>query len=402
MVLKNIQLVFIAFLMSIFTVNYSYSQMHHDAVVHNTEHDSNIEEEFNAGEMIIEHIIDSYEWHLITIDHHHYSIYLPVIIYHEGSFVTFMSSEFVDHHTHGKKPVFIDENGEVIHYDDQGHGPDAAFGLAIMKEGGNKGKIAYIDADEYFNHHIVKEITEGGLPWDISITKNVVALWFSIVLILVIFISIAKSYKTRKGMAPKGMQSILEPLIVFIRDDIAKSSIGEKKYQKFLPYLLTIFFFIFFNNLLGLVPIIPGGANLTGNIAITMVLALLTFVVSSFSANKNYWVHMVNTPGVPWWLKFPIPLMPIVEIMGLFIKPFVLMVRLFANITAGHIIILGFISLIFIFGGMNIYLGYGVSILSIAFTLFLSLLEFLVAFIQAYVFTLLSALYIGAAVEESH
>ena len=398
MVLKDIRLVFIALLVSFFTVNYSYSQTHHDAVDHNAEHKTSVEKEFNAGEMIIEHIIDSYEWHLITIEDHHYSIYLPVIIYHEGSFITFMSSEFVDHHNHGKKPVFIDENGNVIHDEST----QAAFGLAIMHEGANKGKVAYIDVDEYKNHQTIKENTESGLPWDISITKNVVALWFSIVLILFVFISVAKSYKVRKGMAPKGMQSVMEPLIVFIRDDIAKSSIGEKKYQKYLPYLLTIFFFIFFNNLLGLIPIIPGGANLTGNIAITMVLALLTFVITSFSANKNYWVHMVNTPGVPWWLKFPVPLMPVVEIMGLFIKPFVLMVRLFANITAGHIIILGFISLIFIFGGMNIYLGYGVSILSIAFTLFLSLLEFLVAFIQAYVFTLLSALYIGAAVEESH
>jgi F-type H+-transporting ATPase subunit a len=203
-------------------------------------------------------------------------------------------------------------------------------------------------------------------------------------------------------LAPKGAQSVFEPLIVFIRDDIAKSSIGEKKYEKYVPFLLTIFFFIFFNNLLGLVPIIPGGANLTGNIAVTGVLAVFTFIITTFSANKNYWVHIYNTPGVPWWLKFPVPLMPIVELMGVFTKPFVLMVRLFANITAGHIIVLGFISLIFIFGAMSPVAGYGVSIVSVAFSLFMLLLEFLVAFIQAYVFTLLSALYFGAAVEEHH
>ena len=161
-------------------------------------------------------------------------------------------------------------------------------------------------------------------------------------------------------------------------------------------------FFIYFINLLGLVPFFPGGANLTGNIAVTMVMALFTFIITSFSANKNYWVHIVNTPGVPWWLKIPVPLMPIVELMGVFTKPFVLMVRLFANITAGHIIVLGFMSLIFIFGNMSPAIGYGVSVVSVAFAVFMGLLEILVAFIQAYVFTLLSALYFGMATEEHH
>jgi F-type H+-transporting ATPase subunit a len=224
----------------------------------------------------------------------------------------------------------------------------------------------------------------------------------SMVLIVVIFITIGKSYVRRKGLPPKGLQSLLEPLILFIRDDVAKTSIGEKKYEKFLPYLLTIFFFIFFNNLLGLVPFFPGGVNLTGNIGVTMVMALFTFIITSFSANKNYWVHIVNTPGVPWWLKIPVPLMPVVELMGVFTKPFVLMVRLFANITAGHIIVLGFMSLIFIFGNINPAIGYGVSVVSVAFAVFMGLLELLVAFIQAYVFTLLSALYFGMAMEEHH
>jgi F-type H+-transporting ATPase subunit a len=153
---------------------------------------------------------------------------------------------------------------------------------------------------------------------------------------------------------------------------------------------------------MGLIPIFPFGANLTGNIAVTLVLALFTFVITTVIANKNYWKHIINAPGVPWWLKFPVPLMPVVEIMGVFIKPFVLMVRLFANITAGHIIALGFYSLIFIFGEMSVGLGYGVSVVSIAFTIFMTILELLVAFIQAYVFTLLSALYFGMATEEAH
>ncbi len=191
-------------------------------------------------------------------------------------------------------------------------------------------------------------------------------------------------------------------MILIYRDDVAKASIGEKKYEKYLPFLLTLFFFIFFNNLLGLVPFFPGGANLTGNIAVTGVMAVFTFIITTVSGNKNYWVHIFNTPGVPWWLKIPVPLMPIVELMGVFTKPFVLMVRLFANITAGHIIVLGFMSLIFIFGNMSPGIGYGVSVVSVAFAVFMGLLELLVAFIQAYVFTLLSALYFGMATEEHH
>ena len=259
-----------------------------------------------------------------------------------------------------------------------------------MLHGENKGEII--------------EILSNGtqvLPLDFSITKNVLALFISLAILLWIFLSIAKSYKQRIGKAPKGMQSFFEPLIIFIRDDVAKASIGEKKHEKYVPYLLTIFFFILLNNLMGLVPILPGGANVTGNIAITVVLAIFTFGITTFSGTKEYWKH-IFWPPVPLWLKIPIPLMPIVELIGVFTKPFVLMVRLFANITAGHIIALGFFSLIFIFGGMNLGAGYGISILSVSFTIFMTFLEFLVAFIQAYVFTLLSALYFGMAVEEHH
>jgi F-type H+-transporting ATPase subunit a len=318
---------------------------------------------FNPGTMIVEHVIDSHEWHIMTIGNEHVSIPLPVILYNSGKLDIFMSSKFH-------------------------HGQESYNGYKLEEEGENKGKI-------------VDEAT-GEVPVDLSITKNVASMLISMLLIIIVFVSIGKSYTRRKGAAPKGLQSLLEPLILFIRDDVVKASIGEKHYEKYLPYLLTLFFFIFFNNLLGLVPVFPGGANLTGNIAITMVMAIFTFIITTFSANKNYWVHIVNTPGVPWWLKIPVPLMPIVELMGVFTKPFVLMVRLFANITAGHIIVLGFMSLIFIFGNINTGIGYGVSVVSVAFAVFMGLLELLVAFIQAYVFTLLSALYFGMATEEHH
>lgn len=328
-------------------------------------------EEFNAGRMIVEHIIDAHEWHILDYKDFHLTIPLPVIVIYEGRLDIFMSGKF--HHGH-----------------------ESYKGYKIEAEGENKGKIVRVIGNT------METDTTAPLPIDLSITKNVAAIFFSVFLLFWIFISIGNRYRKNSKRAPRGLQSLIEPLILFIRDDIAKASLGEKKSEKYLPFLLTLFFFIFFNNLLGLIPIFPGGANITGNIAVTAVMAIFTFVITIASGNKNYWLHIFNTPGVPWWLKLPVPLMPIVELMGVFTKPFVLMVRLFANITAGHIIILGFISLIFIFGKMNPALGYGVSVISIAFSIFMGLLELLVAFIQAYVFTLLSALYFGMATEEHH
>jgi len=339
--------------------------LHHEAEQHQAK-------EFNAGDMIFEHVVDAHDWHIADIGNHPITVPLPIIILDENNNLhAFMSSRFE-------------------------HGHASYDGYKLEIEGANKGKIVpVIDGT-------METDTTRPKPYDFSITKTVFAIMFSAFLLMLIFISIAKSYKKREGQAPAGLQSLLEPVILFVRDDIAKPSIGHRKYEKYMPYLLTIFFFILINNLLGLVPIFPGGANVTGNIAVTMVMALFTFAITSFSANKAYWVHIINMPGVPWWLKFPIPIMPLVEIMGVFTKPFVLMVRLFANILAGHIVILGFISMIFIFGAMNVFGGYGVSIISVGFSIFLSLLEILVAFIQAYVFTLLSALYFGMAMEESH
>lgn len=325
-----------------------------------------IKKEFKAGDMIMEHITDSYEWHIITVMDHHISIPLLIMLYDENDFHFFWSSVF--HHSH-------------IHN-----------GYFISHEGMNSGKLVRNDSQG-------NEIR----PFlDFSFTKNVLSIFISMIFMIIVFMSVAKSYKRREGQAPKGLQSLLEPIILFVRDDIAKASIGEKKYLKYTPFLLTLFFFILINNLLGIIPLIPGGANVTGNIAVTGVLALFTFVITTFSGNKNYWLHIVNAPGVPWWLKIPIPLMPIVELIGVFTKPFILMIRLFANISAGHIIILGFISLIFIFGEISQTIGYSVSVLSIAFSIFMNVLELLVAFIQAYVFTLLSALYFGMATEEAH
>ena len=344
------------------------------AFEHSEQSASHPEGKFNAGEMIMEHVVDNHEWHVAEIGSLHLTIPLPIILLYDGRLYTFCSSRFHD------------ENHKSVSY----------LGFKLESEGVRKGKI--VREDE-------KGLSVAGSPavYDFSITKTVLAILMSSLLLVLVFISVAKAYTRNKDKAPSGLQSLLEPLIIFIRDDIAKSSIGEKKYEKFMPFLLTVFFFIFFNNLFGLIPFFPGGTNVTGNIAVTLVMAVFTFVITTINGNKHYWVDIINTPGVPWWLKFPVPLMPVVEIIGIITKPFVLMIRLFANITAGHIIVLGFIRLIFIFGEMNAAIGYGVSVFSVAFMIFMNLLELLVAFIQAYVFTLLSALYFGlATIEPEH
>ena len=324
-------------------------------------------EKFEPGYFILDHIGDAYDWHVFSWRGKHFSVPLPVILYSkQHGFNVFMSSKF--HHGHS-----------------------AHAGFFIASEGANRGKIVETLADGSVARPML----------DLSITKNVFALFVAVAFILWLFLTVAKAYVRRGNQAPKGLQSAIEPLMLFVRDDIARPAIGYK-YKRFMPYLLTVFFFILINNLMGLIPVFPFGANVTGNIAVTLVLALATFIITMTSSTKMFWAHVVNTPGVPWWLKIPLPLMPIVEFMGIFIKPFVLMIRLFANITAGHIIMMGFFSLIFIFGDMNVGLGYGASIVSVLFTLFMSFLELLVAFIQAYVFTLLSALYFGMSVQEHH
>lgn len=335
---------------------------------------ANNEESFNAGKFIIEHVSDAYEWHVVTLGNTHISIPLPVILYskkpelHNGkSFHVFMSSKF--HH---------------------GHSDYEGFRISETKE--YEGKIVELDTQG----------NEVGKPIDISITKAVTGALFSVIVLFILLFSVVRSSKRNKGKAPTGLQNLIEPVVIFIRDEVAKPTIGEKKFEKFMPFLLTVFFFILLNNFFGLIPIPPFGANVTGNIAITLVLALFTFVITTINGNKHYWKEIYN-PEVPWWLKFPIPLMPVVELTGVFTKPFVLMVRLFANMLAGHMIVTVFVSLIFIFASIvGVGAGYGISVISISFSVFIVILDVLVSFIQAYVFTLLSALYFGMATAEHH
>jgi F-type H+-transporting ATPase subunit a len=318
--------------------------------------------EFNPSEFILEHIADSHEWHILTKKNgESLAIYLPVILYSKENGLTAFSSRKLAH-------------GKIYK------------GFKLAEEGDLKGKIVTVNNEN--------EVDEKNLPLDFSITKAVVAMFFAALIGLFLFISMARTYKKTGVSAPKGIQSFLEPVILFVRDDIAIPNIGKHKYEKYMPYLLTVFFFILINNLMGLVPFPPPfGANVTGNIAVTMVLAAFTFLITQFSGNKAYWRHVFATPGVPFWL---LPIMIPVELIGLVSKPFALMIRLFANITAGHIIILSLICLIFIFDSL------AVAPVSIVFVIFMDCLELLVAFLQAYVFTLLSALFISLAVQEHH
>jgi F-type H+-transporting ATPase subunit a len=327
---------------------------------HDHEHKEN---KFNIGEMIMHHISDAHEWEFA----HGLAIPLPVIIYDDGLKV-FSSSNFYhspeadhEHHIYPYK-----EAGYVLEHEH------------IYKIGAD-GK-----ADK--NSHVL----------DFSITKNVASMLLSAVLLLVIFLSVAKGFNKNKGKAPSGIQSFVEPIIIFIRDEVVKPSIGHG-YEKYLPYMLTLFFFIWINNLLGL---LPGGANLTGNIAITLVLAIITFLIVHFNANKHYFLHLVKPTGVPAAL---LPLLVPVEIVGVFMKPISLMIRLFANITAGHIIILSLLGLIFMAKSLgSATTGWAVSPLIVFFSLFMNVIELLVAFLQAFIFTLLSSMYIGSAIEDNH
>ncbi len=297
---------------------------------------------FNVSEVVLEHVMDSHVWHLTD----GLVIPLPVIIYsQEKGLDIFSSSHFFDHHER------VSYNGYKLEH----------------------------------NHIILAD--SGKAVLDFSITKNVLMLFINAGVLLFILLSVARAYRKNTGKAPNGLQSFIEPIVLFVKDEIVKPNAGPK-YEKYLPYLLTLFFFILFGNLLGL---LPGAANLTGNIAVTMTLALFTFLITNFSGNKNYWMHILWTPGVP--LPLRIIILP-VEVVGIFTKPFALMIRLFAAITAGHIVLLSLVSLTFLFHSW--FVGVGSSL----FVLFISLIELLVAGIQAYVFTLFSSLYIGMATEE--
>jgi len=333
------------------------------------------EKDVDISKFILNHIADAHDWHFWGEGEAKVAIPLPVILFSKGELITFLSTK---HEDETGTSIFNEKGSELINFNGKFYFP--------LKEKNAEG--AYVKLDE-------NNIPVNDKPFDISITKNVVALFISVALLIIIFGSVSKSYKTREGKAPKGLQAILEPFILFVRDDIAKPQLGYK-YERFMPYLLTLFFFVWINNLLGIIPVFPGGANITGNIAVTMMLALCTFVLTTVNANKSYWKHVFNTPGVPWWLKLPLPLMPVVEFIGVLARPIALMIRLFANITAGHILILSLLALIVILKSVF------VSAFSIPFVIFISLIELLVGFLQAFIFTILSALFIGLAVQEEH
>jgi len=299
--------------------------------------------DINVSDLIIHHVLDDHVWHLAD----GLTIHLPIIVYSkEKGLDIFSSSKFYDDH-HNVVPY----NGYKL------------------------------------DHNHIYLTDSGKQVFDLSITKNVAMLFINATLLLLVFVSVAKSYKANRNKAPRGLQSFFEPVILFVRDEIAKPNIGHR-YERYFPFLLTLFFFILFGNLLGL---LPGAGNLTGNIAVTMVLALMTFIVTNLSGNRNYWGHIFWTPGLPLILR---PIILMVELIGVFTKPISLLIRLFVAITAGHIVLLSLIALTFVFASYWVGLG------STLIVLFISLIEILVAAIQAYVFTLFSALYIGQATAE--
>jgi F-type H+-transporting ATPase subunit a len=364
---------FLTLMMVVFWLNPVAAQNNGDHQSH-PDGNSNSEEKFDAGKFVIEHVIDAYDWHIASFGDKHLSIPLPVILYSNNP-------EFHD----GKKlHVFMSLK---FH-----HGHDDYKGFRISHSEKFNGKIVELNGQ---GHEI-------GRPTDLSITKVVAGAIVSAIVLFSLLFAAAHTARHNRGRAPSGTQNLIEPIILFIRNEIARPSIGDKHYKKFMPPLLTLFFFILLTNLLGLIPIFPFGANVTGNISVTMVLALFTFFVTNIRGNKHYWKEIFN-PDVPMWLKLPIPLMPFLEMTGMITKPFVLMIRLFANMLAGHMIVTVFLSLIFIFGSlMGPAAGFGVSPISVAFAVFITLLDVLVSFIQAYVFTLLSAIYFGMASTEHH
>ena len=313
--------------------------------------------------MLFGHIGDSYEWHITTVGDKDIVIPLPVIVHSSTGWHCFLSSRLED-------------------------GPYE--GLYCASGGRYDGKIVERDADG-------NEVR----PFDISITKNVAGLMINGLIVVLLILGCSRWYRKHDVLneAPTGLAAVIEPVVTFINDDVVKNSIPEEHSARYAPYLLTVFFFILVNNLMGIVPVFPGGANTTGNIAVTFVLALCTFVAVNLFANRHYWKD-IFWPAVPWWRKVPVPLIPFTELLGVFTKPFALMIRLFANIMAGHAVILSFVSIIFLTVQMGPVVNGSMSFISVIFGIFMDFLELLVAFIQAYVFTMLSAVFIGLAHEK--
>ncbi|MCS6930078.1 MAG: F0F1 ATP synthase subunit A [Saprospiraceae bacterium] len=367
---------------------------------------------FDAGEAALHHIADANAIHIVG------DIYfpLPCFLYAPGYGwkITTTAAFEAYHHGNGTRSIdgYVLVQGTVMRI----RNPQYACGTfqisdytqqEIETESGKKKTIYYAIVNGRCEPLDAKTTFDGGIMgggitsfYDFSITRNVFTMLLTALLLFLLFRAAVRSAKRNQGKAPRGLQNFLEPFVVFIRDEVAKPNIGPK-HERYLPYLLAVFFFILGLNLIGQVPFFPGGANVTGNISVTLVLAIFTFLITIFSANKHYWEHTLWMPGVPALLKILI-LTPI-EILGLLLKPFTLLLRLFANITAGHIVILSFVGLIFIFGkeGQSLSGSLTGILTSVPLTLFMMTLELLVAFLQAFIFTMLSAVYIGAAVEES-
>lgn len=316
--------------------------------------------ELDVKATILDHLADSYEWHMISYGEKDLTLHLPVILHSKTSGWHFFSSSKL-------------KNGEA-----------EQKGFYVPSDGKYKGKIVEIDKDGSYIR-----------PLDLSLTKNAISIMITSLIIILLMVGVAKAYKKDPLKPKKGFVGMMEIVIVMINDDLIKPSVG-KDYKRYAPYLLTVFFFILISNLMGLIPVFPGGANVTGNISVTVVLAVATFLVINLTGNKAYYKD-IFWPDVPTFLKVPIPIMPLIEFVGLFTKPFALMIRLFANIMAGHAIVLGLTMLIFITVSMGAAINTSMTAVSVLFSIFISFVELLVAFIQAYVFTLLSAVFIGMA-----
>jgi F-type H+-transporting ATPase subunit a len=368
------------------------------------------EDKYNPVPNIMHHIGDAHTFEIIP---NMLSLPLPVFAYDTEAGMTSGFSSMFHHgakavngfvlsHDVVKKAIGLktDADLEVVHTDEDGH---AHYSFEKTEEvNGKKVEKHFVrSGGQCYELQEAKGLTNLDSTWiDFSITKNVFAMLLALGLIGFGFTRAANYYKNNKGKAPKGLTNLLEVFVTFIRDDVAKPSIGPK-YEKYMPLLLSLFFFILTLNLMGLMPFFPGSANVTGNISVTIVLSLIVFIVVTLSGNKDYWQHIFWMPGVPLPIKI---LMAPIEIASVFIKPMTLLIRLFANMTAGHVVILTLVSLIFIFGNAGKSLGGSVGGMAIAVPIvaFMNLLELLVAFLQAFIFTLLSAIYIGSAIEEHH
>ena len=387
----------------------------HADVDHNSAHaeGGHEEEPFSPGETALHHIADANSFHIFG------DVYMPLPCFlyapNFGWTIISSTSKFdAHHHGTGTKAIdgYVMEHGEVKRVNDEsfpkGEVMIGEFSHVKDTTGGKEKVTSFIEYQGKTYQLDKKTTWDGGLMgggttsyYDFSITKNVFTLLLTFFFLIFILSKAAKAYATRPNQAPRGIQGFIEPIYIFIRDEVAKPMIGPK-YEKYMPYLLSAFFFILGLNLIGQIPFFPGSANVTGNISITIVLAIITFIIVNLSGNKHYWEHTLWMPGVPSVLKILI-LTP-VEILGIFLKPFTLLLRLFANITAGHIVIISFVSLIFIFGKAGESIGGSTvgAVISVPLTLFMLAIELLVAFLQAFIFTMLSASYIGAAIEEPH